>query len=235
MDQHSRYNPKPDNARQVALKKVVVLVDTLLTDSDTERPADDGLTCGALREAITLLGGLLPVPALTPAEPGLKTCNLLFCYCGKCSGGARPSGWRDVAPAATGSNGQNTHGLVGGGGGGSRRVGMPPELGMGYGAGNEGGQPSPYSAALTHIAFDDAVAKAKTDFEAIDTAHAFDELEAWIAKSPGARSCWAIDKLNGKWRVGLSCGDERFSAGQDAELRGAIRNALMIAKFAGCL
>ena len=28
---------------------------------------------------------------------------------------------------------------------------------------------------------------------------------------------------------------ERFSASQDAELRGAIRNALMIAKFAGCL
>ena len=88
-------------------------------------------------------------------------------------------------------------------------------------------QPSPYSASSRVIG--------TCDVDPVDTAHAFDELEAWIAKSPGARSCWVIDKLNGRWRVGLMQDDERFSASQDAELRGAIRNALMIAKFAGCL
>ncbi len=114
-------------------------------------------------------------------------------------------------------------------------------------------QPSPYSASLPHIDLDPAAKllvgtgisvlhdpatgtlTAVRDEALDDTAHAFDELEAWIAKSPGARSCWAIDKLNGKWRVGLMQDAERFSAGQDAVLRGAIRNALMIAKFAGCL
>ncbi len=100
---------------------------------------------------------------------------------------------------------------------------------------NSPSQPSPYSAALTRVAFEGAAAKAKIDFEAIDTAHALDELEAWIAKSPGTRACWTIDRMGGKWRVGLQQDAERFSASQDAELRGAIRNALMIAKFAGCL
>ncbi len=70
--------------------------------------------------------------------------------------------------------------------------------------------------------------------EAEDTAQAFDQLEAWIARNPAGRSCWAIDKLKGKWRVGLMCDADRFSASQDQTLRGAIRNALMIAAMAGC-
>lgn len=114
-------------------------------------------------------------------------------------------------------------------------------------------QPSPYSASLPHVNLDpaaklsvgtgvsvlhDPVTGTLTvvrDEALDDTARAFDELEAWIVKSPGTRSCWTIDRLAGKWRVGLMSGSERFSASQAAELRGAIRNALMIAKFAGCL
>lgn len=86
-------------------------------------------------------------------------------------------------------------------------------------------QPSPYSASLPRV---DAV-------RAVDTALAFGELEAWIDRAPGDRGCWAINRRAGKWRVGLGSGEERFTAGQDIELRGAIRNALMIAKFAGHL
>ncbi len=68
---------------------------------------------------------------------------------------------------------------------------------------------------------------------ASDTAKAFDQLQAWLEGSPSTRSVWAIDKINGRWRVGLMTGDERLSASQDAELRGAIRNAIMIAQMAG--
>jgi len=74
---------------------------------------------------------------------------------------------------------------------------------------------------------------------AIDLAHAFDELEAWILRGAGMRACWAIERIAGKYKVGLSARSadlepaERLTAGQDQELRGAIRNALMIAKFAG--
>ena len=71
--------------------------------------------------------------------------------------------------------------------------------------------------------------------QAADLALAMDQLELWIQRSPESRSCWVIDKMQGKWRVGLQCGDERYSASQDKDLRGAIRNALMIASYAGCL
>jgi hypothetical protein len=67
-----------------------------------------------------------------------------------------------------------------------------------------------------------------------DTAIAFDALETWIKRNPAGRSVWTIDRLQGKWRVGLMCDGERFTASQDAELRGAIRNALTIAAYAGC-
>ncbi len=82
-------------------------------------------------------------------------------------------------------------------------------------------------------AFDSAVTDAR--MRNADTTLALDQLEKWIQASPGNRSCWVIDKLHGKWRVGLQCGDERYSASQDSELRGAIRNALMIAAYAGCI
>jgi trehalose utilization protein len=85
--------------------------------------------------------------------------------------------------------------------------------------------PTPYAIHLPQIDTD-------TD---TDTAKAFDELGEWIEQFPSARSCWTIDRLAGKWRVGLQQGHERYSASQDAELRGAIRNALMIAAYAGCL
>jgi hypothetical protein len=87
-----------------------------------------------------------------------------------------------------------------------RWVGMAPELGMGY--------EDPYAAA--------------------DTAIAFYALESWIKRNPAGRSVWTIDRPQGKWRVGLQSDGERFTASQDAELRGAIRNALTIAAYAGC-
>lgn len=74
---------------------------------------------------------------------------------------------------------------------------------------------------------------------AVDTAKAFDELEAWIQRGAELRSCWCLEKRKGRWKVGLSAdqGDsiepERLTAGEDRELRGAIRNALMIAMYAG--
>lgn len=77
------------------------------------------------------------------------------------------------------------------------------------------------------------------DSPEVDLAKAFGELEAWITRGGGNRACWCIDKINGKWKVGLSAKPhdcdpaERLTAGEDRELRGAIRNALMIAKFAG--
>lgn len=71
--------------------------------------------------------------------------------------------------------------------------------------------------------------------EAVDTALALTELQHWIEGSPTERSCWVIDRMAGRWRVGLCSGSERYSASQDATLRGAIRNALMIASYAGCL
>ncbi len=93
---------------------------------------------------------------------------------------------------------------------------------------------------------DPEVARAVRDFgpaqaeaPAVDTAKAFDELEAWITRGAGGRACWCLDKVDGKWKVGLEAhgnnvGErERLTAGQDRELRGAIRNALMIAMYAG--
>lgn len=68
-----------------------------------------------------------------------------------------------------------------------------------------------------------------------DLSLAFDALQKWIEAAPSLRSCWVIDRMHGKWRVGLQSGDERYTASQDAELRGAVRNALAIAKMAGCL
>jgi hypothetical protein len=65
-------------------------------------------------------------------------------------------------------------------------------------------------------------------------ATAFDELAAWVNAAPAERSCWALNRKSGRWTCGLAAGEERFTAGQDATLGGAIRNALMIAKFAGC-
>jgi hypothetical protein len=62
---------------------------------------------------------------------------------------------------------------------------------------------------------------------------AWDELQAWIERGPGDRSCWAVDRIGGLWRVGLLAGSERFTAARDAEIQGAIRNALMIATYAG--
>lgn len=69
--------------------------------------------------------------------------------------------------------------------------------------------------------------------KALDTAAALDELQAWLERNITGRSVWVIDKIKGKWRVGLQCDAERMSASQDAELRGAIRNAIMIAGYAG--
>jgi hypothetical protein len=58
-------------------------------------------------------------------------------------------------------------------------------------------------------------------------------LVAWVEADPVNRSIVEIDKPAGKWMVRLKVGDEPFTAGADVELRGAIRNALMIAACAG--
>lgn len=104
----------------------------------------------------------------------------------------------------------------------TRRVGMAPELGVGYGA---EAQPSPYAASLPSIA---------PPGSAPDVT-AFDSLEAWIGRSPGSRSVWAIDRLNGKWRVGLSYDGERMTAGEARTMAQAVRNAITIADMAGLL
>lgn len=87
--------------------------------------------------------------------------------------------------------------------------------------------PAPRSPILLHA---DAGGEATADL-----AKAWDELETWLRAYPSERSVWTIDRIAGKWRVGLKCGEERLSASQDQEIRGAIRNAIMIAKFAGYL
>lgn len=58
-------------------------------------------------------------------------------------------------------------------------------------------------------------------------------LVAWIEADPTNRAVVEIDKPAGKWLVRLKVVDEVFTAGADTELRGAIRNALMIAHCAG--
>lgn len=89
-----------------------------------------------------------------------------------------------------------------------------------------GSQPSPYPASLPSVA---------PDGSPTGNAAAFDELEAWVAKSPAARTVWCIDRLNGKWRVGLASDGERLTAGEARTLAQAVRNALTISEMAGLL
>jgi hypothetical protein len=58
-------------------------------------------------------------------------------------------------------------------------------------------------------------------------------LVAWVEADPVNRAIVEIDKPAGQWLVRLKVVDEVFTAGADVELRGAIRNALMIAACAG--
>ncbi len=78
-----------------------------------------------------------------------------------------------------------------------------------------------------------SVASAPDRSQQADDALAWGELSGWIERGPSERCCWAVDRLNGLWRVGLEAGGERFTAARDKSLASAIRNALMIATFAG--
>ena len=66
-----------------------------------------------------------------------------------------------------------------------------------------------------------------------DTALAIQELQAWIGRDPDSRYVREIRQFGAKWRVGLQAGADELTSSEDVELRGAIRNALMIAALAG--
>jgi hypothetical protein len=66
-----------------------------------------------------------------------------------------------------------------------------------------------------------------------DNASAFAELEAWIRRGPADRHVRRIARTDGMWSVGLQVDEQELTASRDAELHSAIRNALMIATFAG--
>jgi hypothetical protein len=66
-----------------------------------------------------------------------------------------------------------------------------------------------------------------------DLCTAFIALVAWIKSDPAIRSIAHVGKLTGAWEVQLRVADELLTPGQDAELKDALRNALMIATLAG--
>lgn len=66
-----------------------------------------------------------------------------------------------------------------------------------------------------------------------DTALALGELQAWIERAPSERMVTRIAKIGPCWFVAVCAAGEELTASKDAELRGAIRSALMIANFAG--
>ena len=63
-------------------------------------------------------------------------------------------------------------------------------------------------------------------------------LNDWILASPATRACWGMDRIGGKWRVGLSVdgGDGRFERlpmAQHEDYAQCVINAIEIARLAG--
>jgi hypothetical protein len=63
-------------------------------------------------------------------------------------------------------------------------------------------------------------------------------LNDWILAYPAARSVWVIDRMLGKWRVGLAINSdlgqcERLPAAQHEDYAQCVINAIEIAKLAG--
>ncbi len=63
-------------------------------------------------------------------------------------------------------------------------------------------------------------------------------LNEWILASPATRAVWGMDRINGKWRIGVCVDDgsgrfERLPAAQHEDYAQCVYNAVEIARLAG--